>query len=151
MSEKLSIEALRKDPAYLALANQQKTLVEAYLECGDKVESTLRAYNCQSRESARTMSYAVFGNPRVTAALVAANGGVGTDLESFKREVLSAARNRKLSVAQFNALKLYAQLCGFINDSEPDGESVKAPAEDRAPEPKATPKPEPIPDNGYSF
>ena len=136
MSDRLSITELTQQPAYLALTAQQRVLVEKFLETADKVQAVQAAYNCKSKESARVMSYSVFSNLRVVAALAAANGGC--DLESFKQEVMCAARNKKLSIAQLGALKLYAQLSGFVAGSSlsaeiDSGEIAEQPAPSESP------------------
>ncbi len=68
MSAKFTIEQLRRERTYLDLTPQQQKLVEIFLGTSNKLAAVQAAYNCKSVESARTMSYSLFANPKVVVA-----------------------------------------------------------------------------------
>jgi len=110
--ERLTLEQLRAEQVYIELTSKQKVLVDTFIQTnGDRTASVLAAYATKSKENAQIMAYTVLSSPRVVACLSAYFQS--DPLEDFKAEVRKAYRNRKLSVAQVDALKLHAELNGW--------------------------------------
>jgi hypothetical protein len=125
MGEKLSIEQLRKEQAYLNLTDPQRRLVEVFLQTGNKLNAVQAAYKCKSEQTARVMVYSYFANPRIIVALAVANGG-DPEREKFNAELERAIRNPKTTRNQVSALRMKAQLNGYLgtvpeplNENEP--------------------------------
>lgn len=164
--KKLSLTELEQTQEYQQLTPKQRLFVATYCDGGirngvyDPVSATQMAYKCKTPESARVMSYALMGNIRIIAAL---NRHFNAEpIEQFLVEVDRAIRNKHLSVAQLQALKLKADLLGFsarlpgVNNT-PTGvlppDVVAATKEARkANRKKPTPKPAPsAPSGEYTF
>lgn len=115
--KRLTRAEVEQTQEYQQLTEKQRLFVGTYCEGGmangvyDPVTATLLAYKCKNRESARVMSYALMGNIRIIAAL---NRHFNAEpIEQFIIEVDRAIRNKKLTVANLQALKLKADLLGF--------------------------------------
>lgn len=115
--KKLSLAELEQTQEYQQLTPKQKLFVATYcaggLESGiyDPISAIQIAYKCKNAESARVMSYAMMSNIRIIAAL---NRHFNTEpIEQFIVEVDRAIHNKKVSLAQVQALKLKADLLGF--------------------------------------
>lgn len=116
-THRLGREELEATPEYQQLTHKQQLFVMHYCMGGlvdghyDQTAATQTAYNCKSLESARVMSYSLLSNIRIIAAL---NRHFNrTPIEEFLVQVNRAITNKKLSVAQLNALKLKADILGF--------------------------------------
>jgi hypothetical protein len=114
--KRLTLEELRETDEFRALTQKQKLFVAHY--CGgmdsgkyDEIAATLTAYNCKTPEVARVMSYSLMNNIKIVAALTRHFNR--EPLADFLKQLDRAIRNKKLTVAQFNALKLKADLMGF--------------------------------------
>jgi hypothetical protein len=115
--KKLGREELEATPEYQQLTAKQQLFVMTYCMAGlvdghyDQTAATQTAYNCKNLESARVMSYSLIANIRIVAAL---NRHFNREpIEEFLRQVDRAIVNKKLSIAQINALKLKADVLGF--------------------------------------
>lgn len=115
--QRLTLDELMETAEYQELTPKQQLFVATYVAGGiatgkyDRLDATQKAYVCKSIESARVMSYTMMGNIRVIAAI---NRHFNAEpIEEFLKEVNRAIRNRKLSIAQLQALKLKADLLGF--------------------------------------
>jgi hypothetical protein len=116
-SRRLTLEQVKDTQEYSLLTGKQQLFVETYIAGGigtgtyDPISATLISYNCKSRENARVMSYSLMANIRIVAAL---NRHFNREpLEEFLIQVDRAIQNKKLSIAQLNALKLKADICGY--------------------------------------
>lgn len=123
MADKITLDQLRREQCFLALTDKQKLCVEVYLECGDKLKAVQASYACRSKQSAKVLTYSVFQNPRVVSALAVANGE-DAGLVAFKANLERAVLNPKLTIAQAQALKLYAQLHGYLKAPAPEPSTV---------------------------
>jgi len=124
MSAKLSIDELRKHPAFLSLSDRQQHLVAAYVvNGGDKFKAVKAVFQCKDT-SARTMVYAYFQKSAVMECLDVANGLSPRDV--FEQQLQRAMRSPKTSPSQFAALRLYAELHGWKTPSKPSKEAVAA-------------------------
>jgi len=117
--KRMPLEELQQTQEYRALTGKQQAFVDTYVAGGllnnhyDPIESVLMAYNCKTRESARTMSYAVVQNIRVIAVL---NRHFNTaPVEEFLVLLDRAINNKHLSIAQLQALRLKCDILGFAN------------------------------------
>jgi hypothetical protein len=111
------------------------TYVQGYLDTGifDPLAATKASYDCANEESARTFGYQLISHPKI---LIAMNRFFGDSPEqSFLNQVEQACFNKKLSVAQVDALKLYGELRGWtgrrnraVEEDEPvlDGGTAEA-------------------------
>lgn len=115
--KRLSIDEIEATQEYQQLTPKQRLFVSTYCDGGirngvyDPISATLLAYKCKNPESARVMSYALMGNIRIVAAL---NRHFNAEpIEQFLVEIDRAIRNKSLSIAQLQALKLKADLLGF--------------------------------------
>lgn len=115
--KRLSLVELEQTPEYQQLTPKQRLFVATYCEGGirtgiyEPIHATQIAYKCKNAECARVMSYALMGNIRIIAALNRHFNA--TPIEQFIVEVDRAIRNKHLTVAQLNALRLKADLLGF--------------------------------------
>lgn len=117
MPVKLTLDELRKTQAFLALYERHQRLVIAYLKSDmdtvGKVEAIRSVYsNVSTFESARVMAHAYFQqNPAIAECLAVAAGL--TPKEAFLAEVKRASQ-RKTRPTQLAALKMYAELQGWL-------------------------------------
>jgi hypothetical protein len=123
MGEKLTIEQLRHEPCFNNLTGPMQKLVETFLQTGNKFAAVKLAYKPKSDKNARVMVYSLFSNPRIVAVLAIANG-VDPEMKNFDIELQRAIRNPKTTRNQVTALRLFAQLHGFIPSSIPPYESA---------------------------
>lgn len=106
-------------PEYLRLTQKQKLFVATYCEFGladgnyDAVEAARVAYQCKNREVARIMSYSLMQNIRIIAVLNRHFNA--TPIEEFLAMLDKAINNKKLTVAQIQALRLKCEILGFAN------------------------------------
>jgi hypothetical protein len=117
MSTRLTLEQVKDTQEYSVLTGKQQLFVDTYIKSGletkayDPIFATQTAYNCKSKENARVMSYALMTNIRIVAVL---NRHFNKEpLEAFIEQLDRAVRNKKLSVAQFNILKLKGDVLGY--------------------------------------
>ena len=116
-SKRLTIEEIKATQEYSILTGKQQLFIETYCQSGidtgtyDPKSAAMIAYSCKSLEVARIMSYALMSNIRIVAAL---NRHFNREpLEAFLIQVDRAIINKKLTVAQFNALKLKGDILGY--------------------------------------
>ena len=117
MTTRLTMEQVKETQEYSILTGKQQLFVETYINSGvetgtyDPIAATLMAYVCKSRENARVMSYSLMQNIRIIAVL---NRHFNKEpLEAFLDQINAAIRNKKLSVAQMQALKLKGDVLGY--------------------------------------
>jgi len=117
MTSRLSFEQVQATQEYSILTGKQQLFVETYIRSGldtgtyDPIQATQTAYICKSRENARVMSYSLMANIRIVAVL---NRHFNKEpLEEFIEQINRAIRNKKLSVAQIQALKLKGDVLGY--------------------------------------
>src|SRR5579864_2503363 len=117
MSNKLTLEEIKTTQEYSILTGKQQLFIETYIRSGldtgtyDPVLAAQTAYTVKNRENARVMSYALMANIRIVAVL---NRHFAKEpLAEFIEQVDRAIRNKKLSVAQLQALKLKGDLLGY--------------------------------------
>lgn len=115
--KKLTLDELFETQEYQQLTPKQRLFVATYCAGGlqnkvyNPVSATLVAYKCKNPESARVMSYALMSNMRIIATL---NRHFNTEpIEQFLVEVNRAVRNKRISRAQVDALKLKADILGY--------------------------------------
>jgi len=121
MSEpkRMSMEELRTTREYARLTERQKMFIETYCSAGlvdgkyDAVVATLLAYKCKDAEVARIMSYSLMANIRIVAVLDRHFGE--TPVESFLKTLERAIHNKKLTIAQLQALRLKCDIMGFAS------------------------------------
>jgi hypothetical protein len=117
MTTRLTLDQIKDTQEYSILTGKQQLFVETYCQSGidtgtyDPILAAMTAYVCKSQENARVMSYALMANIRIVAAL---NRHFNREpIEEFLVQIDRAIRNKKLTVAQMQALKLKADVCGF--------------------------------------
>ena len=118
-SERLPLAEIEKTKEYQRLTPKQRLFVASYCEGGlvdgnyDPVAATRTAYACKSAEVARIMSYSIMQNIRIIAVL---NLHFHTaPIEDFLVLVDRAIRNKNLTNAQLQALRLKCDIMGFAN------------------------------------
>ena len=116
-SKRLTLDEIRNTQEYSILTGKQQMYVETYCASGidtgtyDPVLAAQTAYACRSRENARVMSYALMANIRIIAVL---NRHFNREpIEEFLVQVDRAIQNKKLSIAQLQALKLKGDVLGY--------------------------------------
>lgn len=116
-SKRLTLEEIKATQEYSILTGKQQMFVETYCAGGidtgtyDPKNAAMFAYSCKSIEVARIMSYALMANIRIVAVL---NRHFNREpLEEFLIQLDRAILNKKLTVAQFNALKLKGDILGY--------------------------------------
>ena len=116
-STRMPLAELETIQEYQRLTPKQRLFVATYCEGGlttgtyDPIAATRTAYECKSVEVARIMSYSLMQNIRIVAVL---NRHFGTDpIESFVVMIDRAINNKKLTVAQVQALRLKADVMGY--------------------------------------
>lgn len=115
-NKKMSMADLEITVEFQRLTEKQQLFIATYISAGllghyDAEAAVLAAYKCKSRESARVMSYSMMQNPRVIDVLNLHFGKNAT--EAFFEDVNRAIRNRKLTVAQMEAMKLKSKMLGI--------------------------------------
>jgi hypothetical protein len=134
--ERLTLDQLRATECWADLTRKQKLVVLAFIALdGDKTAAVQVAYNTRSEHNAQILSYQVFESPRVVAALTAYYQS--DPLDSFKSDVRKAYQNRRLSVAQVTALKLFCELNGWGSASLPNMHGRDVQPEPSTDEPEA--------------
>jgi hypothetical protein len=88
VGEKISIGEFHRTPAYLALTQKQRRLLESFLETNDKVKSVMAAFSC-AEKSARAMAHAYFKKPRIVACLAVAANGVEVESAENARQTFA--------------------------------------------------------------
>jgi hypothetical protein len=116
-STRLPLVELEKTQEYQRLTPKQQLFVATYCEGGlatgtyDPIAATRTAYECKSMEVARIMSYSLMQNIRIIAVL---NRHFQTEpIEAFMVTLDRAINNKKLTVAQIQALRLKCEIMGF--------------------------------------
>lgn len=142
--KKMSLAELEQRPEYLRLTERQMLFVSTFIaddQIGhyDPERAVLAAYKCKSRESARVMAYSQMQNPRIIDVL---NIYFGRDASAaFLEEVNRAIRNRKLTLAQMEAMMLKSRILGIgtalrgrprAQKPKPEKKSKKALAAEKA-------------------
>jgi hypothetical protein len=119
MSEqtRMPLEELRLTPEFQKLTQKQQLFCSTYCAGGiadgtyDAVLATHTAYACKSMEVARIMSYSMMANIRIISVL---NRHFNTTpTQELLVQIDRAINNKKLTVAQLNALKLKCDLLGL--------------------------------------
>ena len=117
ITRRLTLEQIKDTQEYSILTGKQQLWCETYIRSGidtgtyDPILATQTAYICKSRENARVMSYSLMANIRIVAVL---NRHFNREpIEEFLIQVDRAIQNKKLSVAQLNALKLKGDILGY--------------------------------------
>jgi hypothetical protein len=135
MNTRLTLEQIKETQEYSVLTGKQQLFVETYIASGletkvyDAVSATQTAYHCKSRENARVMSYALMANIRIIAVL---NRHFNREpIEEFLTQIDHAIRNKKLSIAQIQALKLKGDILGYTTRL-PNTDAVLPPDVDAA-------------------
>jgi phage terminase small subunit len=143
--KKMSLAELETTVEFQRLTPKQQLWVATYISAGllghyDTEAATLAAYKCKSRESARVMGYSMAQNPRVIDVL---NLHFGRDAtQAFLEDVNRAIRNRKLTVAQMEAMMLKSRILGIgtalrgrpkQQKPKPEKKSKKTAAREEAP------------------
>src|ERR1700676_2408513 len=115
--KRMSVDELRMTPEFQRLTQKQQLFVATYCGAGlldgtyDPIAATRTAYQCKSAEVARVMSYPLMQNIRIIAVL---NRNFNAEpIEDFLVQVDRAIQNKKLTVAQLQALKLKGDILGF--------------------------------------
>jgi hypothetical protein len=117
--KRMSLAELEMLPEYMKLTQKQKLFIATYCEFGladgnyDAVEATRIAYKCKNPEVARIMSYSLMQNIRIIAVLNRHFNA--TPIEEFLVMLDRAINNKKLTVAQIQALRLKCEVMGFTN------------------------------------
>ena len=116
-STRLNLDQVKDTQEYSVLTGKQQLFVETYIRGGidtgtyDPIGATLTAYTCKSRENARVMSYSLMANIRIVAVL---NRHFNREpIEEFVTQLDRAIRNKKLTIAQFEVLKLKGDILGY--------------------------------------
>jgi hypothetical protein len=116
---RMSVDELRETPEFQRLTQKQRLFVATYCGGGlldgnyDSVLAAHTAYACKSAEVARIMSYSLMQNIRIVAAL---NRHFGTTpTEEFLVQLDRAIRNKHLSIANLQALRMKCEILGLAN------------------------------------
>ncbi len=116
-SKRLTLAEIKNTQEYSLLTGKQQLFIETYVQGGidtgtyDPIAATLTAYKCKSRENARVMSYSMMANIRIVAVL---NRHFNREpIEEFLIQIDRAIQNKKLSIAQLQALKLKGDILGY--------------------------------------
>src|ERR1035437_4659728 len=116
---RLPLEELRLTSEFQTLTPKQQLFCATYCEGGllngvyDAVLAPHTAYACKSMEVARIMSYSMIGNIRIVAVLNLHFNTTPT--EELLVQINRAINNKKLTIAQLQALKLKCDLLGVPN------------------------------------
>jgi hypothetical protein len=139
LHDRLTLDELRATESYFELTPKQQKLVEVFIETnGDRVKAVMAAYATKSEKNARVLAYQVFDSPRVIECLSAYFQD--DPMEDFKRDVRKAYHNKKITVAQVQAMTLHAKLNGWGTASLPSMHG-----RDAEPAPSPKPPPETVP------
>lgn len=118
-SKRVPLSVLETTEDYQRLTAKQKLFVATYIQCGidtgvyDSIAAAQTAYKCKTPEVARVMSYALMANIRIVAVL---NLHFAREpIEDFLVTLNRAITNKRLSIAQFKALQLKANILGFTS------------------------------------
>lgn len=129
VSKRLTLDELKETQEYQCLTQKQRLFVATYCEGGlldgnyDPVAATRTAYQCKSLEVARIMSYSILANIRIVAVL---NRHFNrTPTEEFMIMLDRAVNNKKLTMAQLEALRLKCSIMG-IGCRIPNKQSIGA-------------------------
>lgn len=116
-SKRMPLEEIEKTQEYQRLTQKQRLFVSTYVAGGlldgayDPVASVRTAYQTKSPEVARIMSYSLMQNIRVVAVL---NRHFGAEpIEELLVMLDRAINNKKLTIAQIQALRLKCEIMGF--------------------------------------
>ena len=127
--KRLTLEELRVLPEFLMLTQKQQLFVSTYVSAGMaegghyNVASAIKtAYDCNSEEAVRVMSYGMMQNIRILAVLNLHFGVSPTD--QFLKDLDRAIRNKKITRAQVELLALKSRMLGIGTFIE-KGHSVK--------------------------
>lgn len=116
----ISIDELKTQRCFLDLTERQKLLIESFIVSGgDRLFATKSAYDVANHETARILSYEMFGNPNITNALNVFFGR--STFEILKREADRLCRKKSKTVAEVEAFRLKCQLNGISPEVLSDG------------------------------
>ena len=113
----MPLEELKKTVEFQLLTQRQQMYVSTYVETGMSLgryddEAAIRmAYRCSTDESVRVMRYALRRSVRVIDVLNLHFGRNAT--EAFLVDVNRAIRNKKLTIAQVEAMILKSKILGI--------------------------------------
>lgn len=114
---RIKLDDLVLTPEYQRLTQKQRLWIATYIAGGmldgnyDPIAATRTAYECKTPEVARIMSYSVMMNMRIIEVL---NRHFNkAPIEEFLTLLDRAIHNKKVTIAQVNALKLKADILGF--------------------------------------
>lgn len=123
ISKRLPVSELEKLVEYQRLTPKQRLFIATYCAGGlvdghyDPVAACMTAYQCKSQEVARIMSYALMANIRIIEVL---NRHFNTEpIDSFMVTLDRAIANKKLTIANLNALRLKSEILGFTTRIDP--------------------------------
>lgn len=117
-SERMPLEELQQTSEFLRLTPKQKLFVQTFVASGlldgdyDAIAAIQTAYQCKNFESARTMSYRMLQTPSIIEVLNLHFRRSPT--EQFLVDVDRAVRNRHVSIAQIQAMRLKAEVQGIL-------------------------------------
>lgn len=140
-------------PEYQRLTKKQQLFVDAYCNRNgspdgkfDPVSATMVAYQCKNRNVARVMSYGLMQNVRIIEVLN--RFFKRTPPQEFIISLDRAIRNKHLSNAQVQALRMKCAVLGFANrlphshtapvNADKDAPEIKKPARKKKRAPKNT-------------
>lgn len=119
MAIPITPEQLQKEPSFLALSEKFQALVLEYLKAraagseNPRVDALYAAgYHPSTPQSAKVMGCVYFSKPAIKEVLNLADGF--TPRDAFLAEVGRAASNPKIKPAQVWALRMKAQLNGWL-------------------------------------
>jgi len=130
-----SWERLEKSSQWAALTAPQKLWVVVFVATGSALEATKTAYKAKSEVNARVLSYELAKNPKIIAALDAAQGVVRSERDMLVAEV--KAQLRAAERGSIAASKLAAQLERLLLPGVSNAVNASPEAEDSSAE---TPK-----------
>lgn len=115
--EPLSLDTLKKTPEYSRLSNRHRALIDAFVEHRDKFAAYKSVYRACNDKSACAGANKVFSMPAIRAVLDVYFQTPSDPLAAVKAVILRASRNKKLTTAQSQMIRLYAAANGISVDS----------------------------------
>ncbi len=119
LTDKMPLDEIQKTVEYARLTPKKRLWVSTYIQSGmehgdyDPILATRTAFECRSDENARIMSYSILENIHIIEVL---NMHFRVDpLDAFIKIIDRAIRNKKISHAQVQALRLKCELLGIAN------------------------------------
>ena len=114
----ITLAELHNQRCYLDLNPRQQKMVDTFIETeGDKTEAVIRAgYHFKNRENAHKHAHIYFARRAVKECLEFYKGF--DEREQFIADLNNAMRNKHIRPAQIAALRLRAQVGGFLPGSQ---------------------------------